>query len=144
MPDTTLIAALKAYLAGYSSLKDGAPLWVDFLGPQPTQYAIAPLAGTKILEEYVDGSSLRSFPFAFQSMESTADELERLDTQGFYEVFADWLDTQTNSGTFPTLDSTKTPQKIETLGWSYLYREGESETGVYQIQCRLVFEQAAP
>jgi hypothetical protein len=144
MPDITIIEALKTYLAGYSNLKDDAPLWVDYLGPKPTQYAIAPLAGTKILEEYVDGSSLRAFPFAFQSMESTADELERLDTQGFYEVFADWLDTQTNAGTFPTLDSDKTPQAIETLGWSYLYREGESETGVYQIQCRLVFEQAAP
>jgi hypothetical protein len=137
----SLISAVKTYLKTYSSLKSGAPVWVDFLGSKPTQYAVMPLAGGRIVEEYLNGSSLREYPFAFQSMESTADELERLETEGFYEAFAAWLESQTASGSLPTLASGQTAESIEATGWGYLYQTGESQTGVYQIQCRLTYTQ---
>lgn len=137
----SLISAVRTYLAGYSALKTGAPLWVDYLGPNPTEYSIQPLAGSRITERYLNGGSLREFPFAFQSMESTADDLERLENIGFFETFADWLETQTLSGTFPTLGAKQTPISIEALGWAYLYEQGVSETGIYQVQCKLVYEQ---
>lgn len=137
----SLISAVRTYLAGYSALKTGAPVWVDYLGPQPTEYGIQPLAGGRIIERYLDGGSLREFPFAFQSMESTADNLERLETIGFFEAFADWLDSQTEAGLFPTLGTKKTPIGIEALGWAFLYEQGQSETGIYQIQCKLTYEQ---
>jgi hypothetical protein len=137
----TVIAAVKTYIATYSLLKTGAPLWVNHLGPDPTQYAIIPLPGSKIVEWYISGSSKRSFSFAFQSMESTADELERLENLGFYELFADWLESQTIAGVFPTLASGKTPDSIEALGWAFLYEQGQSDTGIYQIQCKLMYDQ---
>lgn len=137
----SIINGLRTYLATYSGLKSGAPLWVDYLGSDPTQYAVVPLAGGKIVESYIDGSSLREFPFAFQSMESTADDLERLENNGFFETFADWLETQTEAGTFPTLSTGQTPELIEATGWGYLYEQGNSDTGIYQIQCRLVYKQ---
>ncbi len=137
----SVINALRSYLATYSGLKTGAPLWVDYLGSDPTQYAVVPLAGSKVLEEYINGSSLREFPFAFQSMESTADDLERLENSGFYETFSDWLETQTEAGTFPTLSTGQTPELIEATGWGYLFEQGESETGIYQVNCRLVYKQ---
>lgn len=137
----SLISAVRTYLAGYTELKDDAPLWVDYLGPNPTEYAISPLAGPRIVERYLDGGSLREFPFGFQSMESTADDLERLETIGFFEAFADWLEAQTNSGAFPTLGAKQTPIRIEALGWGYLYEQGISDTGIYQVQCKLTYEQ---
>lgn len=137
----SLISAVRTYLAGYSALKTGAPLWVDYLGPEPTEYAVQPLAGEKIIERYLDGGSLREFPFSFQSMESTADDLERLENIGFFEAFSDWLETQTNSGVFPTLGAKQTPVSIEAVGQAYLYEQGQSDTGVYQIQCKLAYEQ---
>lgn len=137
----SLISAVRTYLAGYTELKDDAPLWVDYLGPNPTEYAISPLPGPRIVERYLDGGSLREFPFAFQSMESTADDLERLETIGFFEAFADWLEAQTNSGVFPTLGAKQTPIQIEALGWGYLYEQGISDTGIYQVQCKLTYEQ---
>ena len=140
----TIISALKTYLKTYSGLKEDAPVWVDALGPTPTEYAIIPLSGDKVIKTYIDGSSERSFPFAFQSMESTADELERLENIGFYEAFAAWLESQTNSDILPSLGTGKTTLSIEALGWGYLYQEGESKTGVYQITCRLTYEQDAP
>lgn len=139
----TIVSSLKTYLLTYSSLSTDAPMWVNHLGKDPTEYSIVPLPGDQVVEEYLDGSTLREFPFAFQSAESTADELERLETIGFYEAFADWLESQTVAGTFPTLASGKTPEKIEALGWGFLYEQGESHTGVYQIQCALTYEQDA-
>ena len=138
---TSVISGLKTYLATYSGLKSGAPLWVDNLGPGVTEYAIIPLPGEKIAESYIDGGSLREFPFAFQSMESTADELERLENCGFFESLSDWFETQTAAGTLPTLSSGKTAREIETLGWAFLYEQGESGKGIYQVQCKLTYEQ---
>jgi len=137
----SVIAAVRTYLASYSGLKTGAPLWVDYLGAANTEYAIIPLPGEKIVERYINGGSKREFPFAFQSMESTADDLERLENNGFYEAFADWLENQTGSGVLPTLASGKMAERIEAMGWGYLFEQGESSTGVYQIQCRLTYEQ---
>ena len=137
----TIIESLKTYLADYSELKDDAPLWVDYLGPKPTQYTIIALAGPIIVSTYINGSSEREFPFAFRSVESTADELERLETLGFYEEFAAWLESQTAAGEFPTLAAGKTATKIEALGRGYLYQQGESSTGIYQVQARLTYKQ---
>lgn len=139
----SLLSSIKTYIAGYSQLATGAPLWVDYLGGEPTGYAIIPLPGTKVVETYLDGSSLREYPFAFQSMELTADEAERLDNNGFFEAFADWLETQSNAGTLPTLASGKTAVSIEALGWAFIYESGESQTAIYSIQCKLTYEQRA-
>ncbi len=137
----SIISSLKTYIGNYSSLKANAPLWVDYLGDTPTGYAIIPLAGERIAENYIDGGSAREYPFAFQSMESTADDLERIDSQGFFENFAAWLDSQTKTGTLPTLGTGQTATEIKATGWSYLFEQGGSETGVYQIQCLLSYDQ---
>jgi len=137
----TIISAVREYLEAYSGLEENSPVWVDSLGPVPTEYTINPLAGTRIIEEYIDGSSLREYAFAFQSVESTADNLERLANQGFYEAFADWLEEQTDSDDLPDLEEGMTATKIEALGWGYLFQQGDSDTGIYQIQCRLEYEQ---
>lgn len=137
----SLIDSVRTYLATYSELTTGAPLWVDYLGQVPVEYSISPLPGARIVETYLDNSTLREFPFAFSSTESTADDLERLANVGFYEAFADWLESQTEAGTLPTLESGKTAEIIESSGWGYLFEQGESQTGIYQIQCRLVYQQ---
>jgi hypothetical protein len=142
----SVIAAVKTYIATYAGLTTGAPLWVDYLGPQVNGYAIVPVAGNKITARYLDGGSLREFPFALRSMVSTSDELERLDNAGFSEAFADWLESQTEAGVLPTITGTptRTAETIEATGWGYLYEQGISATGVYQVTCRLTYSQAAP
>jgi hypothetical protein len=139
----TIIQSLKDYLATYSGLESGAPIWVNYLRATPGDYAIIPLPGARKIEEYLDNSSLREYPFALQKSISTADELERLTTTGFFEAFAEWLDTQSLADTFPTLATGKTPEKIEAVTWGSLFEQGDSDTGVYQIQCRLEYFQTA-
>lgn len=137
----SIIEGVRAWLREYSELSDGAPVWVQYLGTDPIEYAILPLTGTRIIEEYINGTKTMSYPFALQSMESTADDLARLESAGFYEAFADWLDSQTLAGDLPELPAGKTAEEIQALGWGYLYEEGESQTGIYQIQCELIYKQ---
>lgn len=137
----TIIESIRTYLMGYSALKVGAPLWVDFLGPKPTQYAILPSPGTKLIEECIDGSSSRAYPFVFQSVESTADDIARMATNGFYEALGEWFETQTEAGILPTMSVGKTPTAIETNNWATLFEQGQSDTGIYQVQCRLLYNQ---
>lgn len=141
----SVIEGLRAYLLAYIvGLENTAPLWVNYLGSTPIEYAIVPGPGARIIEEYIDGSKLMSFPFALELVDSTADDIQRLESQGFFEAFADWLDTQTAAGTLPdelTLPSGKTADEIHSLGNGYLMTEGESQTAIYQIQCELIYEQ---
>lgn len=139
----SIIESVRNFIISYSGRAENSPVWVDYLGAEPVEYNIVPTAGTRIIEEYITGSSLREFPFAFQSVESTADNLARLENLGFYEAFAEWLEAQTEAGILPTLDAGKTAIEIEALGWAFLFRQGESNTGIYQITCRLVYKQEA-
>jgi len=137
----SLISAVQAYLKTYSSLKSGAPVWVDNLGPSATEYSVVALPGQRIIETYLDGTTIREFPFAFQSMESTADDPERLAIIGFYEAFANWLEAQPAVGVLPSLGVKQTAEKIEATVGGYLMQQGESGTGVYQISCKLTYQQ---
>lgn len=137
----TLIKAVRTYMMTYSELKTGAPLWVNYLGDDPTQYAIIPVAGAQVEETYINGRSKRVFPFLFASMERTSDDLERMDNVGFFEELSAWFENQTEEGTFPELESGKTAERIEALNWAYLYQQGVSDVGTYQINCRLVYMQ---
>lgn len=139
----SLISAVKTYLLTYTGLETGAPLWVNYLNEQPTGYSIVPLPGQRTVEDYIDGSSLREFPFAFQIMASTADEAARLDNIAFGETFSAWLEAQTKAGTLPTLESGKVSFSVEATQWGHLFQQGDSGTGIYQISCRLIYEQSA-
>lgn len=137
----TILSAVQTYLKTYSGLVVDAPLWVEYLGAAPVEYSITPLPGAKVIEEYLNGASLREFPFAFSSVESTADDLQRLETSGFYEAFADWLEAQTEAGVLPTLGAKQNAITIQTLGWAFLYEQGVSDTGIFHVQCKLKYEQ---
>ena len=145
---TALIESVKTFIATYSGLESGAALLVNQLNGAPTQYSIEQLPGARIAETYITGKTLREYPFALSSIESNVDEAERIGNSGFYESFAEWLDTQSRAGTLPTLSATadgktRTAVLIEALGWGIVITDGESGNAQYQIQCRLMFEQQA-
>jgi hypothetical protein len=137
----TIIESLQTYIKTYSGLKTGRPVWVNFLGSEPTDYSIVPLQGTKILESYLNGTKIMKYSFALETMESTADDLTRLQNLGFYEAFSDWLDSQTKSKELPILGEGQTAQKIEAVTGGCLMETSTSETGRYQIICDLEYRQ---
>ena len=139
----SLLSALKTYLKTNTSVAALAAVFVDFMGEEPDQLAIIPIPGNRVIETYINGNSKRAFPFAIQSVESTADELGRIQNSGFYEDLSEWFESQTKAGVLPTLGTGKTAESIETMGWAYLFAQGQSQTGIYQVQCRLVYRQIA-
>lgn len=141
MSNPTVIQALKKYLGTYSDLAKDAPLWVNHLEETPTAYSISPLPGARVVEHFLNDDTQQEFLFAFQSTESTADELARLENIGFYELLGDWFKDQTEKLILPDMGTGREAEEIEALGWGYLYRQGESENGVYQIQCKLTYYQ---
>lgn len=139
----SVISAVREYFKTYTGLDDDAPVWINHLNGEPVSYSIIPIAGQQIVEEYLNGSTSREFGFAFQSVEYTLSEDVRLNTQEFFEELAAWLRSQSDAGTLPDMDAGQTPFKIEALDWGALVRQGVSETGVYQINCRLEYEQTS-
>jgi hypothetical protein len=137
----SVVSDVRDYIASYAGLETDAPVWVDFLGPEPIQYSIVPTPGPSVLERYLNGASLRQFTFAVQSVEATEDDFDRLATSGFYEALSDWFESQTEAGALPDLGSGKKAVQLEATGWAFLFARGESQTGIYQIQARLVYEQ---
>lgn len=136
----SMISAVRDYIKTYSGLTSGSGVWVDSVGPGPVDYGVIPLPGARVLSEYINGSSQREFPFAFRAVLSTADNLTRLQNNGFYESFADWLESQSKAGVFPTLGSGKQAELVEATGWGYLFEDG-AKAGTYQINCRVVYQQ---
>ena len=141
---TTIIAALETYLKTYGSLKSGAPVLTEFMGKNPTQYSVVPQGGEPVVEWNIDDSSEREYAFAFQSVESTADDLNRMANDGFFEAIGDWFDSQTHAGIMPTLNTNQHPFAIRVTGRGVMWEQSESTTGTYQILCKLIYDQDEP
>jgi hypothetical protein len=136
-----IIDDVRDFISDFNGLENNAVMSVDFIGQDPVHYAIVTLPGARVRETYLNGASEREFPFAFQATLSTADDITRVANSGFYEDFADWFEQQTEAGNLPELGEGKTPLSIEAIGWGYIMDAGESGTAVYQITCRLVYDQ---
>lgn len=136
----SMIEAVRNYLLTYAGMAN-ALIHVDALGNEPIEYAVVPLPGERTIAEYLDGKKQREYPFLIQSVFSTADEAERIENSGFYEALADWLDDQTDAENLPDLGTGKTAESIKAVTWGFVYEQGESGTGIYQITCKLVYEQ---
>jgi hypothetical protein len=138
----SILSSIQTYIKTYGSLESNAPVLINFLGESPTGYSIVSLPGSTIVEHYLDGSTLREFPFALEAMFSTADDAERLDNLGFFEAFSEWLESQTEAGILPTsLGTGRAAEKIEALGQAFLYEQGVSGRGIYSVQAKLTYSQ---
>ncbi len=139
----SVISAIQTYLQGNTEMGDH-PVWVDYLGEQPTEYSIAPLPGTRVTATYLDGKRDIEYPFAINAVYSTASDMERLANSGTFEDLVTWMETQTEAGSLPTLDPGSQATSIQATGWGYLYEQGDSETGIYQVQCKLNYKTGYP
>lgn len=137
----SIIGSLRAWLASCPILKDGI-LNVEYLGAEGIEYTIdADQPTSPILRKYVDGDSLRQYPFIFASRESYGpDVLQNIANSGFYEDLAAWVEQQSAAGNLPVLDEHRTPKYIEVLSNGYPFDTGDS-TARYQITMNLIYYQ---
>ncbi len=134
----SIINALERYFIDCELLKDGA-LRVDYLGEKPVEYTIEVLPCDPVVKEYVDGSSIRQYLFAFGSREYYSQErLQNIQNSAFYERLADWVEEKSKVKELPDLPEGKEAMKLEVVSSGYLY-DGSLKNARYQIQLRLLY-----
>jgi len=137
----TIIQALQDYIATCPLLSEnGLTPLVNWLDQTPGSYGMFPLPGDKQVVNYPARGGLYEFPFALQVNASNADDLARLQTQGFFEKFGKWLDLQNSSEVYPTLSTGEVAFEIEALGQGYLLDQGDSNVSTYEVPCKLTYE----
>ncbi|MEN6482584.1 MAG: hypothetical protein ABFD29_10485 [Anaerolineaceae bacterium] len=135
----TFIQSIRDYLQTYEPLADGVHL--DFVGAEPTEYAVVMLPELQKIEEYIDHGGIYARHFMLNMQAATNEDADRLYNNGFYEAFADWLYTQTTNKVLPALPSGYRALSIEATTNTSLLEVGEAlTTGIYMITCRLVYE----
>lgn len=136
---TSIVQGIKEYLETYSPLSGG--VYVEFVGEQPTEYAVAMLPELEKIQEYIVHGGIYGRHFLLNMRAATVEDADRLQSSGFFEDFQEWLMSQTEAGVLPTLPTGYTALSIEALSNGYLMESSEVlSTAVYSINCRLVYE----
>lgn len=135
-----LIDRVRMFLIDCPLLKDGV-MNVDYLGIAPTGYSVDTLPADPILKEYIDGSSIRQFVFAFGSAAKCGLDVGiKLVNSSFYGDFAAWMERKSENEEFPAIGENRTPIEIEAQGAGYVLENTENGAR-FQVQCRLVYLQ---
>ncbi|WMI81944.1 hypothetical protein [Anaerotignum sp. MB30-C6] len=136
----SLIDSVRTFLLGCPYLKDGV-FNVDYLGGNPTEYTVDTIPADNIIKQYVDGSSVRQFVFAFGSVELYGSDVDNnLANSTFYEDFAAWMDEKSRNRELPNIGADKSAIEIKAQGAGYVVENTENAAR-YQVQCRLIYTQ---
>lgn len=135
----SIIQRLRDHIATCPLLDQLAPLHVDGVKSDPTNYSIDTIPGEIVQEKYLDGSSTRVYPFAFSLMDYAPEDVDRIAASGFFEEFADWLE---GSEEQMTLDDGQQVDHLRAVNWGYLQEtDPGNSTALYQVQCELKYFQ---
>ena len=138
---------MNSVLQAFADWLHGCPLLADqrlnvnYLGAEPVEYAIIEAPTTPVLQSYLDGSSIRQRAVAITAVKDySSDLLQQLAETGFWEAFAQWVETQNEAETLPDLGNGKTSLVVEVSATHYLLQT-TAQTARYQIQLLLTYEQ---
>lgn len=122
------------------ALADAAGIVVDELTGEINFFSVDPLPGGRVVQEELDGTKTREFPFAISACQCSADEASRLETNGAFEALADWMEAVTDADALPPMDEGRYAEGVEATSWGYLFqREDDPSTAIYQISCMLTY-----
>lgn len=132
-----MIEKIRQYLIDNNIIDENYRINVDFLGENPTEFAIVPIPVDPILEKYVDGSSLRQYQFQLISCNNYgADVLQNMSNSKFYEDLYDLIELNNNEGILPDIDGIET---IECLNNGAIL-DVTTNTARYSIQMKITYE----
>lgn len=99
-----MIEKIREYLIENNVVDEDCRVNVDFLGENPTEFAIIPIAVNPILERYIDGSSLRQYQFQLISCNDYgADVMQNMANSKFYENLFDVIEQNNEKGNLPNI-----------------------------------------
>lgn len=137
MPES-IMEGLTEYFLQCPLLKEGV-FRVNALGDMPVEYALEAGIAPPIQKKYINGSTVRQYPFNFNSREAySLDRVLAIQTDNFYERLCNWVEEQNNLGILPEM-----PQGCEALGMTVLapgyMLDATMENAYYQIQLQLQY-----
>ncbi len=131
-----MIEKIRQYLIDNRIIDDDCRINVDFLGENPTEFAIIPIAVDPILERYVDGTSLRQYQFQLISCNDYgADVMQNIDNSTFYEQLYNLIDENNNKNILPKIDGIVS---IECLNNGAIL-DATTNTARYSIQMKITY-----
>lgn len=132
-----MIEKIRKYLIENGIVDEECRVNVDFLGENPTEFAIIPIAVNPILKKYIDGSSLRQYQFQLISCNYYgADVLQNMANSKFYEELYDKIETFNDEGVLPDI---KGIESIECLNNGAIL-DVTTNTARYSIQMKITYE----
>lgn len=132
-----MIEKIRKYLIENEIVDEECRVNVDFLGENPTEFAIIPIAVNPILKKYIDGSSLRQYQFQLISCNYYgADVMQNMANSKFYEELYDKIESSNDDGILPDI---KGIESIECLNNGAIL-DVTTNTARYSIQMKITYE----
>lgn len=131
-----IIDSIRDYIMECPLLHDGV-LNVDYL-PEEVSYSIDSMQAEPFYRKYVDGGGVRQKYFSITSKELYGDLLVNIQNSSFCQSFEEWINENNLKDNLPILEGYKAQRVEVTYPGALLY--SDVGTGVYQIQCRLLYE----
>lgn len=131
-----MIEKIRQYFIDNNIIPEDFRINVDFLGEQPTEFALEPIAVNPILENYITGDSLRQFQFQLLSCNAySADVLQNMANSTFYEDLYATIEENNEKGILPKIEGI---ESIECLNNGAIL-SAETQTARYSIQMRVTY-----
>lgn len=93
---------------------------------------------TSVVEEFVDGSQLRTEYYTFLSRRPTQFDAERIDNDKFFEDLENLVDELNFEGDLPILDGNRYCENIAVSSSFYLFETKESES-IYSLTFEITY-----
>lgn len=131
-----MIEKIRQYFIDNEILDNESRINVDFLGNEPTEFAIEPTPVDPIITKFVNGSSLRQFQFILYSCNAySSDVLQNMSNSSFYEQLYNKIESLNDEDKLPNIDGIET---IECLDNGSI-KEAGTNVARYSIQMRITY-----
>ena len=135
-----IIGSLREYIKTCPYLDEFSKgINVDYLAEDSTTYSIEEVPCEPIIKKYVNGDTVRQYDFIFCSREAYGpDVLQNIENCGFYEDFADWIESESLKGNLPVLRNGMESRKLNVTTTGYAFQT-DIDKARYQIQLKLIY-----
>lgn len=131
-----MIEEIRKYLINNNIIDEQYRINVDFLGDNPTEFAIIPIKVNPIVKKYINGSSKRQFQFQLISCNYYgADVLQNMANSKFYENLYTLIEENNSKRIFPNVDGI---ESIECLDNGAILN-ATTNTARYSIQMKITY-----
>lgn len=139
----SILSAIREYVASCPFIREfSGGRYVDYTDARPGSYGIM-VAGESELSRDFAGNTVNQYNFALYARGFTLEDADRVENTGFLENFSRWLQDNDRRGRYPALGDRDAAESISCANGALFEYDESQETGLYQIQCQMIYERKA-